>query len=92
MKKSKDNIKKMQKAGKTFDSSFISGHLSKEELDLQKADGSQTFFNVGHVGEKEISDNIKKELNRFIDDYYDRYTGLYLKSKDFLKKINNLIN
>ena len=26
------------------------------------------------------------EVNRFIDSYYDRYTGLYLKSKEFLNK------
>ena len=32
-------------------------------------------------------DDIKKEINNFIDDYYDRYAGLYLKSKDFLKKV-----
>ena len=35
--------------------------------------------------------DIKKEyvyqVNNFIDDYYDRYTGLYLKSKSFLKTI-----
>jgi DNA repair protein RecO (recombination protein O) len=42
-----------------------------------------------------ISDiNIKKdtadEINYFLDKYYERYTGLYLKSKDFLKKISKL--
>ena len=31
--------------------------------------------------------NIKRELHQFIDDYYDRYSGLYLKSKEFLKKL-----
>ena len=44
---------------------------------------------------KTISDiNIKKdtadEINYFLDKYYERYTGLYLKSKDFLKKISKL--
>lgn len=42
-----------------------------------------------------ISDiNIKREtadeINYFLDKYYERYTGLYLKSKDFLKKIAKL--
>ena len=36
-----------------------------------------------------ISDKIKNEINMFIEKYYDRYTGLYLKSKDFLKKMRN---
>ncbi len=44
---------------------------------------------------KTISDiNIKQdtadEINYFLDKYYERYTGLYLKSKDFLKKISKL--
>ena len=44
---------------------------------------------------KTISDiNIKRdvadEINYFLDKYYERYTGLYLKSKDFLKKIAKL--
>lgn len=34
-----------------------------------------------------ISDKVKNEINTFIDKYYDRYTGLYLKSKEFLKNI-----
>ncbi len=29
-------------------------------------------------------------VNNFIDDYYDRYTGLYLKSKQFLRNIKNI--
>ena len=30
------------------------------------------------------------EINRFLDDYYDRYTGVYLKSKEFIRQINKL--
>ena len=29
----------------------------------------------------------KKELDEFIDDYYDRYSGIYLKSKIFLDTV-----
>ena len=32
----------------------------------------------------------KDEINDFLDDYYDRYTGLYLKSKKFLKTLESL--
>ena len=28
-----------------------------------------------------------KEINDFLDNYYDRYTGLYLKSKSFVKEL-----
>lgn len=33
---------------------------------------------------------VKGEINNFIDEYYEKYTGLYLKSKDFLKNVVNL--
>lgn len=47
-------------------------------VDLKKL----TAFNV------DIS--VVNKVNNFIDEYYDRYTGLYLKSKTILKKISNL--
>jgi len=48
------------------------------------------YVDINKISKIEISDNIKKELNRFIDDYYDRYSGLYLKSKMFLKNLQNI--
>lgn len=46
------------------------------------------YVDIDKISKINISDNIKLELNRLIDDYYDRYSGLYLKSKTFLKKLN----
>lgn len=43
------------------------------------------------VSKIEISEPIKKELGMFIDEYYERYAGLYLKSKDFVKKFVEMI-
>lgn len=37
-----------------------------------------------------VSAEVKMEINSFLDDYYERYTGLYLKSKDFLKNLMKL--
>ncbi len=34
-----------------------------------------------------IDKHIKEEINMFLKGYYDSYTGLYLKSKDFLEKL-----
>ena len=48
------------------------------------------YVDIDKISKLDISDNIKKELNRFIDDYYDRYSGLYLKSKIFLKNLQNI--
>ena len=42
------------------------------------------------VVQNKEKDVVKKEINDFLDDYYDRYTGLYLKSKKFLKTLESL--
>ena len=34
-----------------------------------------------------VDDETKNTINKYLDLYYDRYTGLYLNSKDFLKKL-----
>ena len=48
------------------------------------------YVDINKISKVDISENIKKELNRFIDDYYDRYSGLYLKTKSFLKNLQNI--
>ncbi len=45
------------------------------------------LVDISSITKINIGENIKKEINTFIEKYYDRYTGLYLKSKDFLNKI-----
>ena len=49
-----------------------------------------TLVDISKISKLELSKDIVYEVNNFIDDYYDRYTGLYLKSKMFLKKLNNI--
>ena len=46
------------------------------------------LVDINKISKLDLNDTIVKEVNRFIDSYYDRYTGLYLKSKDFLNKLN----
>lgn len=48
------------------------------------------YVDIKNITKLELSQETIKEINRFLDDYYDRYTGLYLKSKNFIKKINQL--
>lgn len=48
------------------------------------------YVNIDSIESINISNKIKKELNDFIDEYYDFYTGLYLKSKAFLKNLNRI--
>ena len=42
---------------------------------------------IDKITKIEVSDKIKKEIDEFINEYYDVYTGLYIKSKEFLNKI-----
>ena len=50
------------------------------------------YVDIENIKKLEVSDELTKEISRFLDDYYDRYTGLYIKSRDFIKKINQLNN
>lgn len=47
------------------------------------------YVDISKISKVNISDKIKQEIDNFINEYYDRYTGLYLKSKKFLKNIKN---
>ena len=43
------------------------------------------YVDIKSISNLKISNKVKEEINYFLNTYYDRYTGLYLKSKDFLK-------
>lgn len=45
------------------------------------------YVGIKSISKLKISEKVRDEINRFLDTYYDRYTGLYLKSKNFLKKL-----
>lgn len=47
-----------------------------------------SLVDINKISKLDLNKEIVKEVNRFIDSYYDRYTGLYLKSKEFLNKLN----
>ena len=49
-----------------------------------------TLVDINKIEKLDIKKDIVYEVNNFIDDYYDRYTGLYLKSKTFLKNIKSI--
>ena len=47
------------------------------------------YVDIKKIKELNIHDKNKTEINRFLENYYSRYTGLYLKSKDFLKQVRS---
>lgn len=45
------------------------------------------YVDIKNITKLDISNEVVKEVEMFLDDYYDRYTGIYLKSREFLNKI-----
>jgi DNA repair protein RecO (recombination protein O) len=45
------------------------------------------YVDIGKIKELNIRDKNKQEINKFLEDYYLKYTGLYLKPKSFLNQI-----
>lgn len=48
------------------------------------------LIDINTISDIKISIDTANEINYFLDKYYERYTGIYLKSKDFLKRISRL--
>ncbi len=48
------------------------------------------LVDINSITDLKISDKVINNINYFVNKYYDRYTGLYLKSKKYLEEITNL--
>lgn len=79
-------------------SSYKGGYLCKNCVKGEKIFNIKTlklikmfyYLDLKKVTKLEISTNVKRELSIFINDYYDRYSGLYLKTKKFIDKYKEL--
>lgn len=48
------------------------------------------YVDIEKISKIEVSEKSKKEIGTFLEEYYDKYTGIYLKSKNFIKDIHRL--
>ena len=48
------------------------------------------YVDLEKISRISIQDDVKKEIRHFLNYYYDDYTGIYLKSKDFLTKLEKM--
>ena len=48
------------------------------------------YVDIKKITKLEVGDLAKKEINSFLDQYYSQYTGLYLKSKNFIQTVNQV--
>ncbi len=76
------------------DHGFVCGNCYTNQritnLDTIKMIRLFDLVDIGSINKLDIDKNIINDINTFIDEYYDRYTGIYIKSKDFIKQINRL--
>lgn len=81
-------------------SSKYGGYLCRECLKDEKIINPKViklirmfyYVDISKISKLEIHNDVIKEIDSFLDEYYDEYTGLYLKSKQFLKNINKITN
>lgn len=90
------------KCGKTTSistlSSYAGGYLCNSCRTNEKIVSDKTikilrmfyYVDISKISKIEIGKEVKSEINQFLDEYYDRYTGLYLKSKKFISNLNKL--
>ena len=45
------------------------------------------YININGITNINVLDDVKKTINEFLNNYYEKYTGLYLNTKEFLKSI-----
>jgi len=50
------------------------------------------YVDISKITKLDLHYDTIKEIDTFLDEYYDEYTGLYLKSKQFLKNISKITN
>ena len=53
---------------------------------------SYNYIVIKSITKLDIKEENKKEIDYFLNTYYSRYTGLYLKSKDFITKLKDSIS
>lgn len=76
-------------------SSYRGGYLCKNCHKNEKIVNAKTislirmlyYVDLEKITKIDISDEVKIEIDNFINDYYDRYSGIYLKSRSLLETI-----
>lgn len=80
-------------------SSYKGGYVCNKCLKGEKIVSEKTiklirmfyYVDIDKIEKLDISSQAKFEINNFLNDYYDRYTGLYLKSKSFINNLKKIV-
>ena len=86
----KDNIKTLSSTSGGY---LCSKCLKDERVVTDKAIKLVRMFyyvDIDKISKLEVDKRVTREINKFLDEYYDAYTGLYLNSKQFMKNLDAL--
>jgi len=87
-----------KKTGIVTVSSYRGGHVCDKCYTNEKKVSEKTiklirmfyYVDISKITKLDVSEQSKLEINKFLDDYYSRYTGLYLKSKSFIQNLQKI--
>ncbi len=73
-------------------SSYLGGLVCKNCYNNERVVSSKAiklirmlyYVDISKISKIDVSEDIKQEIDKFINDYYERYSGIYLKSKSLL--------
>lgn len=79
-------------------SSFKGGYLCNNCLKNEPIVSEKTiklirmfyYVDIEKITKLDVGEESKMEINKFLNDYYDRYTGLYLKTKAFIQNLKKI--
>ena len=79
-------------------SSKVGGYVCGRCLTKEKIVSDKTiklvrmfyYVDIDKISKLEVSKEVIREINKFLDEYYDAYTGLYLNSKQFISNLDKL--
>lgn len=73
---------------------YLCNHCRKDEtvVDERVVKLIRMFYyvDISKISKLDISTSVKNGIDKFLDEYYEDYTGLYLKSKQFLKDLTKI--
>lgn len=49
-----------------------------------------SYLDISKISKIDVNEKVKKEIDKYLNDYYEKYTGLYLNSKEFIKKLKSM--
>ena len=64
------------------------GYFSQKAIQLLRM---YYYVDIAKISKVEVSEQVNGEINRFLEDYYERYTGVFLNRQKLLKNMAKIV-